>query len=241
MMPLIDQFPKEKLTREQEAALSARIKGGDEDATNELVLATMREALLYTGRTSHGEIGDDMRVSLCYQRLMRAAKRFDPAQGRFFAFAKAALRGVMQTYWEDKGTVRNAKSTVSLDGLSGWSGANVDISQRAPYRPAFASGNSDDAAPSQDVREVATGEVTEPEFDLIFARDKWFEIQKLVAHKINSRQRMVLSLIYRGGLNCPEIGKLIGVTRSRVHAIHREAIKIIRDTLASKKRLLEAA
>ena len=91
---------------------------------------------------------------------------------------------------------------------------------------------------SNSYREEITGEVAAPNLDLICARDRWAEIEKLVRHKLDSRQRMVLSLKYTSGLNYPAIGKLLGVTRSLIHAIHREAIKIIRDEVARDGRLL---
>jgi RNA polymerase sigma factor (sigma-70 family) len=252
-MQLIDQFPEGRLTREEETALSKSIQAGSEDAQNQLVIATMRQALLYTQRTSRGTVSDGDRVSLCYQRLMRAAKRFDPARGRFFPFAKAALRGSMKTYWQDQGAVRNAKGMVSLDRLGGWTGSDdgrtTRAGQHAHVKPDIATelgrhsafilaGGEEEESPG---REPLTGEVTPPEFDLIFARDEWAELAKRASPNLDSRHRMVLALIYRGGLNGPEIGKLMGVTRSRIHAIHREALQIIRDTMAPGGRLLNRA
>jgi len=222
--PLIDQFPEGRLSRAAEAALSRRIQKGSEAAQNELVLATMRQALLYTYRTSNGTVADDERVSLCYQRLMRAAKRFDPSRGRFFAFAKAGLRGLMKTYWEDIGIVRNAEEIVSLDALEPKPNAPDESLLPCPSR--------------RRGREQLTGEIAEPEFDAIYSRDEWSELLKRAGKKLDSRHRMVISLIYRGGLNGPEIGKLMGVTRSRVHAIHREALEIIRDAVGPGGRLL---
>lgn len=215
MTPLIDQFPEGRLTREAEAALAEEIQAGSEAAQNDLVIATMRQALLYTRRTCDGKIRESERTSLCYQRLMRAAKRFDPARGRFFAFAKAALRGTMKTYWEDQGVVRNAEEIVSLE----------NVTEDQPKA----------------TREMVTGEITQPEFDVIFARDEWAELLKKSGHRLDSQHRQVLSLIYRGGLNGPEIGKLMGVSRSRVHAIHREALQIMRDILGRNEGLLERA
>lgn len=248
-MQLIDQFPEGRLTREEEAALSKKIQEGDEAAQNQLVIATMRQALRYTHRTSNGNVSEGDRVSLCYQRLMRAAKRFDATRGRFFPFAKAALRGSMKTYWQDQGVVRNAAGVVSLDRLSGWTGqdytrdsargfssGSADLATEPGRHTAFLlAGGEEEESPG---REPLTGEITPPEFDLIFARDEWAELSRRASPHLDSRHKMVLALIYRGGLNGPEIGKLMGVTRSRIHAIHREALQIIRDTMAPGGRLL---
>ena len=122
MTPLIDQFPVDRLSREEEAALAIRARKGNQDASNKLVMHTMREALLYTRRTSHNQIDDPERVSLCYRKLMMIVTRFDPDKYRvrFFAFAKPALRGQMKSYWKSLETVRNAKGILSADALDGW-------------------------------------------------------------------------------------------------------------------------
>lgn len=227
MIPLLEQFPNGRLDPAQETALAVRIQRGDIDAQNELVLSVMRQAVLYTARTSRGAVPDGERISLCYQRLMRAAKRFNPARGGFFPFAKAALRGLMKTYWEDQGVVRNAAEIIPIDLLGGSGVDPQDTGGPPPPR----------ALP----RERITGEVAEPDTDAICARDEWEELSKRSSHRLNARHRMVLSLMYRGGLNGPEIGALMGVTRSRVHAIHREAIQIIRDVTPRGGRLLSKA
>jgi RNA polymerase sigma factor (sigma-70 family) len=236
MTPLIDQFPKEGLSRESETSLSALIQSGSEAALNELVISVMRQALLYTARTCRGVIPEDVRVSLCYARLRRAALRFDPEKQRFFPFAKAGLRGAMQTYWKTQGAVRNAGGTVSLDTLVGWNGTGTDDRRAQIFETAdYPDREIDDQI---EVREHLTGETVEAETDAIQARDEWAEVDKVVGDRLTSRHRTVLSLMYRGGLNGVEIGALLGVSRSRVQVLHAEALKIIRDVIAPDGRRL---
>lgn len=227
---IIDDFPRERLSRAEEDKLA----GGSESDMVKLVMHSMREAILYTGRTCHDSIPVDERTSLCYQELMMSARRFKPGRVRFFAFAKPGLRGRMKTHWRAQGAVRNATEMVSVESLiSPNSHADGPHSRMVP--------NSLEVEKEEPVtyfREHYTGEITEPDTDGICNRDQWAAVEKLLAGKLNSRQRMVLTLVYKSGLNYPQIGKLLGVTRSLIHAIHRDAIKLIKDTIAADGRLL---
>jgi RNA polymerase sigma factor (sigma-70 family) len=246
MIPLVDQVPQDRLTREEEADLVERAKRGDEDAANRLVMATMREALLYTSRTCRDRIAEDERTSLCYRKLMMCVKRFDPKRRlRFFAFCKPALRGYMKTFWENQSTVRNATEILSADRLSGWghtgaAGSGLRppsswVQRRECHHAPF--DQEDDRGES--FREEITGEVELPATDGICTRDRWAEIERLLSGKLNSRQRMVLTLVYKSGLNFPEIAKYLDVTRSLIHAVHRKALHIIRNEVARDGRLLK--
>lgn len=221
----LDKFPAEKLSREAEADLSAQIKQGSESALTALVIANMREALLYTGRVCEGNLDEGERVSLCYQEMCMSARRFLPGRLRFFAFAKAGLRGRMKTYWKSLKVVRNADPAVSLDVLE-------QTNNRLPVPPA----EEDDSEYSP--REAITGEVAMPNLDGLFAKDQWQVIRKKLSGVLSDHQWMVLNLVYISGLNFPEAGKLLGVTRSAVHAAHRNAIQKLRDALKANPRLL---
>lgn len=241
MTPLIEQLPTEKLTAEEEIRLAARIRRGSRKAANTLVMATMREALLYTRRTGSNLIDDQERISLCYEKMMKIVGRFNPRKYkiRFFAFAKPALRGQMKTYWKTKDVVRNATEVISADYLGGWT--TKGHTHKPPWEwsrnnPRLPFSPEDDKVES--FREGITGEVCQPDTDLICARDRWNEIEKLIKGRLTEKQRQVLILTYKSGLSFPEIGKLMDVTRSMVHSIHREAIKIIRDRVARDGRLL---
>jgi len=232
MVKLIDQFPKEKLSAQEEA----RLAKADPTA---LVMHSMREALLYTQRVCRDQVPEDARVSICYQKLTACVNRFRPGGIRFLAFAKAGLRGAMKDYWETKDTVRNATEIISTDYLDGWSpeGGHSHVVSRLRSRPIKPREKEDEHVHSQ--RESYTNEIEHPDFDAICARDRWAQIEKIVGPSLNSRQKMVLTLVYKVGLNYPEIGKLLGFTRSLVHAVHRDTMKQIRDMVAADGRLLK--
>lgn len=231
MAKLIDQFPKEKLSPQEEARLAKS------DPTS-LVMHSMREALLYTQRVCRDRIPEDARVSICYKKLSACVNRFRPGRIRFLAFAKAGLRGAMKDYWISQTTVRNATEIISTDYLDG---CRFETPFRIPeyLRRAIPtpSRGDDEAPPPQ--RETLTNEIEHPDFDKICARDRWAEIKKRVDPHLNSRQRMILSLVYDSGLNYQEIGTLLGFTRSLVHAVHRDTIRQIQDILAKDGRLLK--
>ena len=220
----LDQFPAERLSREAEADLAAQIKQGSEPAATVLVMANMREALLYTGKVCDGKLDEGVRVSLCYQEMCMSARRFKPGGIRFFAFAKAGLRGRMKSHWESLRVVRNAAPAVSLDHL--------DHAQSRPVLP-----SPDDDKEHSD-REAVTGEVTEPETNQIIARDQWAVIRKRYNKSLPEQQWMVLSLIYLSGFNLPQVGKLLHLSKARIHAVHWKAIKKLRVLISQNPRLL---
>jgi RNA polymerase sigma factor (sigma-70 family) len=222
----IDQFPKERLTPQREAELAASIAGGDDDALNELVLANMREALLYTDRACWGKIDVSHRISLCYQEMRMSARRFVPGRNRYFAFAKPGLRGRMKSYWNSLHAVRNSTEEVSTNLLDEAGQSKRYQSNQCP---------EDDHENS--FRERVTGEVEMPDLSPMLARDHWESIRRALADRLSEQQWMILDLTYKGGLNFPEIGRMLNLTRSAIHAAHRKAIHKLRDGVAENKGL----
>jgi RNA polymerase sigma factor (sigma-70 family) len=225
----LDQFDKVKLSREAEAELAQKIKRRDETALNTLVMANMHAALLYSQRVSYDQIGVRDRISLCYQELTMSGRRFDPSKGRFFAFAKAGLRGRMKRYWSSLNTVRNAAEVLSVDVLDHQGGCL----KKDRGRP---TGPEDDREISK--REIITGEIQTPDPEPLLAKDHWETIRRVLADNLSEQQWMILDLAYMGELNFVQIGNLLGITRSGVHAAHRKAIAKLRDGIAEHKELL---
>jgi RNA polymerase sigma factor (sigma-70 family) len=240
-LQLVDKFPAVRLMKAQEAALAKRIRKGSQKALTELVMANMREALLYTSRVCNGELDESTRVSLCYQEMCMSAKRFKPGFGRrFFAFAKAGLRGRMKTYWKSLRLVRNAEPTISLDALcdrcNGFRAERFPTDDGKTAAHEICSPADDDRSASR--REVITGEIGRPNWDRHFAVDQWNVIRAGLRDLLSDQQWMILDLVYKDDMNFPEIGKKLGLTRSAIHAAHRKAIKKLRDGIAANPRLL---
>jgi RNA polymerase sigma factor (sigma-70 family) len=229
-MTLFDSLPQPLSVGEDiraiETALAAKIQKGDEAAANELVMRNMREAMLYTRRVSQN-IEQGQLMSLCYEALLRNAKRFDPTRQRFFAFAKPGLRGALyRHYHKETGPTligkstelpsRNGKSPAhySYDGVTG-----AGERAMAEYEP------------------VCENQIVEPDMESIFTRDQWELVRPVVKQKCSEQEQMVLTMTYLSGLNFQEVGDLLGVTRSAIQRTHWRAIKKLRMELGRRKQL----
>lgn len=219
MPNLFNQFPA-KLPATEEAALAGRIAQGGpagETALNTLVLANMQEALLYTRRVCDYKIRDDVLVSLCYQELMASGKRFKAARGRFFAYAKAGLRGRLADYKKTWSVVRNSTECLSLDV----GGAEQDVHPNQTRL--WCNKHGQEVA-----REIVTGEIEEPKIQSWIAQDQWEAVKRQVWHRLSEQEQMVVTLTYDGGLNFSEIGKLLDVSKAAVQIMHKRALKKLR-------------
>lgn len=245
MSSMLDQFSSERLTPSEEAVLALEIIRGSEEALVKLVMANMHEALRYTQRVCNDRIDEPTRVSLCYQEMTMSGRRYRSGRTRFFAFAKAGLRGRMKTYWRSLNTVRNAKEIISCESIEHFQrfhGRNNFVKQTMAFperhRAEVLPAEEEEDDHEESLREVVTGEVEMPNVDAFMAKDHWEAIQKKFRKTISEQQWMILDLAYRGNLNFPQIGKLLGLTRSAIHASHRNAIKRLRGAIRLDQRLL---
>lgn len=210
--------------REQESQLAAAISKGSEDALNELVMRNMREALLYTRRVSQN-LDEGSLISICYDALLRNAKRFDPTRQRFFSFAKPGLRGALYRNWNKETEHRPATPPNTSHPLDGKTPAH--------HNPDEGNANRDMC----DLTPVPNGQIIEPDMDSIFTRDRWELVRPVIAQKCSEQERMVLTLTYVSGFNFQEIGDLMGVTRSAIQRTHWRAVKKLRTELGRRKQL----
>ncbi len=237
-LPLLDQFPVQKLDRAAEVDLARQIKAGSKAAVTVLVMANMREALLYTGRVCNGDIDEATRVSLCYQELCMSAPRFRPGGIRFFAFAKVGLRGRMIRHQKTLLTVRNSYNTVSMDSLETCSSNPNAYKHELKFSKVIPELISPGDDREHSPREAVTGEIESPNWDRAFAVDQWKVIREGLKHLLSDQQWMVLDLVYYNHMNFTEIGKRLDLTRSAIQAAHRKAIKKLRDGLVANPQLL---
>lgn len=220
---LPEPFPPSEV-RAQEKILAAKIQKGDETAMNELVLRNMREAILYTGCVARN-VEQGVLMSLCYEALLRNAKRFDASRQRFFAFAKPGLRGALYRNYN-----KEAAHTPPF---------HPDITP-APEGKKEVHGDSTEEYANRELESyspVPGGQIVEPEMEAIFTRDRWELVKPIVAQKCSEQERMVLTLTYVSGLNFQEVGDLLGVTRSAVQRTHWRAVKKLRTELGRRKQL----
>lgn len=164
----------------------------------ELVMANMREALLYTRECCRRKIPDDALVSLCYETMMKSAPLFRSRGTRFFAYTKARLRGALKRYWTGLSIIRNAQ-TVSID---------------VPCE-----------TEEEDAVELG---VSEPDFENIFLNDSWRTVADIMARRCTDLERTVIFFAYKHQLSFEEIGGLLDLSRQFVSVTAKKGLKKIR-------------
>lgn len=92
------------LTREQEAAVCARIRAGDQSARGELAAANLRFVATVAAQFQGGPVSMDDLVGAGHLGLMKAVDRFDPDRG--FKFISFAVWWIKQTIREEIRTRR---------------------------------------------------------------------------------------------------------------------------------------
>lgn len=180
-------------------------------AVEEIVLASMRDAIYYLKAVSKGRSDDGELVSIAYAALFRAALRFDPSHGtRFMIFAKAFLRGALFREWKKQN--RAGATVESIDRYAD----KIDEPEHF--------GNPDEhefnvLIPKQ-LRE-------EPDFDVVHLKEIW-EKFKPYLNRLNPLEQQVIDLRYMHGLKFSEIAELLHHRKQNYQAIHQRAIKKLR-------------
>lgn len=243
-------LPQNRLPREKETELSLRIQADktDLDAVHILVLHNLQEALYYTKKCSNQAIPDADLLSLCYDTLLRNAKRFKSEFGtRFFAFCKPGLRGSLTRYWKGLDVVRNASAKRTDEIIGGptfvpFTGGTDYVSRSIaggrlpiPMEDEVVDNHPHDDEFKDNIT-CTQGGVVEADFDTIHRRELWSQVEPSIA-LLSDRQKMVLRLSYQSGFNFQEIGNLLGISRSAVQTVHAKALDTIRGDLTRRGRL----
>lgn len=228
---IFDNLP-EALSAVAEQELASRACK-DVDASNELALSSMREAILYAGRCARGRIPEGDLFSLAWSALCKAAPRFKPGMIRFFSYAKQDIRGEISDYWKGAiDTVKHASlhrddETTHLKDTPPSPGVNNDeIDEREHW-----------SKPESEPLDLES-DITLPEYELIGLHERW-ELVKPRIHALNEREQTVLKLIYEAGFNFEQVGKMMvpSVKRQAIAMTHDRALRKIRNSLLRCKRL----
>lgn len=215
-------LPTGGVTRELEQELVLK---GTIEAREELVMLSLREAFAYLhgvskGRTTPGEI-----LSISFNALTRSAKNFSPGMQTFFAYSKAYLRGELFKAWREDRVVKKGQ----VHSIEGWSNQEFSPSDDGLARLGL----------NYEGHEEGPAEYEgnyEPGFEEIDSRER-FGIIKPSLEKITAQERLVLELYYFGGMNFPQIGRLVSASPSAVQATHSRALRKVRKDLFRRKRL----
>lgn len=218
MTDVCSGLPDKKLTTSEENALAKR---GTPAAHNKLVMHNMREAVKYTKRVCGSEIPDEQLLSICYEAMMKAARRFKPHWARFFAFSKAHLRGALKEHFGEQKVMKRG-TVISRDVLM----ENLALSL-----------NHHADAGGLDVEQL-TGEIVEPDFKSMKLREQWELVAPLLkVGMLSEREAMILNLFYVSGFTFADIGKKLGVTCEAIRHVHGKALRKIRNKLLAKHQL----
>lgn len=217
-MNLLSNLPEGPDSPERETQLAAKIKLGDETALTQLVMANMREAFMYAKTVCKSAIEDGEIFSLCYEALCSSARCFVPGRIRFFAYCKVNIRGAIFRFWKKSLTVKNAE----------WEN-KPDIK-----RAIHTDGETEiEFMTAEDSSELEPH--TEPEFEKMHTRERWQQIEPLLA-KLTEHEQMILTLRYKSGYTFEQIGTLLGVARSAIGSAHFKALKKLRNHLIREKK-----
>lgn len=218
-MKILSGLPKIHSLKVADEARLARSSEGKSD----LVLHTMREAFIYARQCCRCGLRDDEIYSLCYAALTSAAKRYKPAKGRFFAYAKVFVRGQISRSWKRLDVVKHSslheisdKPEISKHVILDGTARHDDYEADLPMNPEFS---------------------VDPEFEVIEIRERMKLVRPLMKTRLTKHEQMVMELRYESGFDLQKIGTLFGVSRQAVEHHHSNAIMKLRRALMLRGQL----
>jgi len=245
------------LSRERETELAVRIRGGDEEATQELVLANLKFAvtiaLKYTGRgLTPMELISEANIG-----LFEAAKRFDEARG--YKFISYAVWWIRQSIHEALGRVgsvarfsanrwtdfKKLRSEADrMTGLDGREPTFEEVADRLGFDDERVQHALNVSLPDVSLdAPVSDGEGSTDWSSFLPAIDASFEVEfeyeglKRVVREsmsvLSEREAYILNRYFgldgEPPVSLEEISGFVGVTRERTRQLRNQALNTIRD------------
>ena len=207
------------LTAQEERALGMRVRAGDEAALAELATRNLRFVISVAKRYQHRGVALGDLIGEGNVGLLRAARRFDPAQGvRFISYAVWWIRQALQSAVARQSSVVRIPIVVArTEGGS----RPADISLDTPL-------NNDGNQTLLDIIGSREDESAESEFS---TAERESRIGQAVLG-LPEREARILRLHFglEGGREhtLVEIGQILGVTRERVRQIRDRALRRLR-------------
>lgn len=87
---------------------------------------------------------------------------------------------------------------------------------------------------NETVQDVISDREEEAPENIIEEEEKLEILSKAISN-LNEREKLILSLYYYEDLNLKEIGKVLGVSESRVSQLHRKSIRNLRNKIKELK------
>lgn len=245
------------LSRERETELAVRIRGGDEEATQELVLANLKFAatiaLKYTGR---GLTPMEL-ISEANLGLFEAAKRFDEARG--YKFISYAVWWIRQSIHEALGRVGSIarfsanrwtdfkKLRAEADKMTGLDGREPtfdEVADRLGFDDERVQHALNVSLPDVSLDAPVSSEEGSTDWSSFLpALDASFEVEfeyeglKRVVREsmsvLSEREAYILNRYFgldgEPPVSLEEISGFVGVTRERTRQLRNQALNTIRD------------
>lgn len=249
------------LTRDEEAALSERIRAGDSEAVRALVCANLRFVVAIAKKYRHQGVALSDLVNEGNVGLIRAAERYDHTRGvKFISYAIWWVRqAIVQAISENAHSVRVPMHRVGMmHRVSRRANALRQALGREPTREELAAELELDAgdievslpvvreaqslnAPMVTDGDLSLGEVLAdadaPDADGETIENGLADTVREALGTLRPREAMVLRLYFGfdgdDGLTLEEIGARMGITRERVRQIKERALVRLRRSPAA--------
>jgi RNA polymerase sigma factor (sigma-70 family) len=190
-------LPESKLTEKEQEALAAK---GDEESLVELVMDNLRTGFGYGRSYCGGRFQDDELLSVVYQAMMSAARRFRPGRQRLVAFCKPFIRGELHRAWKRKAPVGTSLPDYSVSRQTVW---------------------SPDDEQDSGVQEL---EYTSFDYDAV-DKETFVARIKPWLPRLTQHERLIVDLIFFGGYNQADASTLLGVERQAVKQVLRRVYR----------------
>lgn len=246
------------LTKDQEVALSNRIKAGDEAAAMELAEANMRFAVAEAKKAARKyRVHLDDLISAAFVGLIRAAQKFDGDRGiRFISYAvwhiKAALQievsklsaavrvpssmaqaaQAVAEYYSLPENLHREPSPFDAKEIARISGRDVSfcLASITLKQP----NNRLDATPcrggepSNESYKSRLPDISAPSPDAKAIEESRKLFCERLLSRLTDRQRLAVSLVYYDGLTLIQAGEVMGLCHERVRQIAAEGVAKLR-------------
>jgi RNA polymerase sigma factor FliA len=182
--------------------------------------------------------------------LLEAARNYDDSKGASFeTYAGIRIRGhmldeVRRNDWVPRSVYKNARmiseAVKIIENRYGRDAKDVEVAQQlgisiAVYHQMLKDSayghlfGFDDLGVTDDVLKTDSANANEP-FSQVQRQDFYHTLVKVIGG-LPEKERLVLSLYYEKELNLKEIGKVLGVSESRISQIHSQAMHRIKSRL----------
>ena len=263
----VREMRKNPLTRDQEVALSNRIKAGDDEAAMELAEANMRFAVCQAknvGRKYNVPL-DDL-ISAAFMGLLKAARKFDGDRNvRFISFAVWQIKAELQIevsnlaasvrvpssmaiaatavseFYSRPENLTREPNQIDAKEIAKQSGRDVSfcLASITLKKPS----NRLDLSPRHghdnavESYKARLPDLSTPSPDAKAMMGSREQFCQRLLSLLTDRQRLAISLVYYDGLSLVQAGEVMGCCHERVRQIAQEGVKVMRKSALPDVRL----